>query len=144
MTDPRDFDPDGPASIEDGLYGLGHAPEGARVHLLPVPFEATTSYGGGTAEGPAAILEASLQVDLHDIDGGRVWEQGIVMLPEDPEIRRLNALLDLLGQAIEVHIAGVAFPASTGDTNLCLGQIFFAQTNSIEHGLSGGLRLILR
>lgn len=38
----------------------------ARVAILPVPFEATVSYGGGTARGPAAILRASAQVELYD------------------------------------------------------------------------------
>ena len=38
----------------------------ARVALLPVPHEATVSYGGGTRRGPGAILEASLQVELFD------------------------------------------------------------------------------
>lgn len=37
-----------------------------RFHIVPVPFEATVSYGGGTANGPAAILEASDQLELWD------------------------------------------------------------------------------
>jgi agmatinase len=40
--------------------------ERARVRILPVPLEATVSYGGGTAAGPAAILAASRQVELYD------------------------------------------------------------------------------
>ncbi len=38
----------------------------ARVVVLPVPYEATVSYGGGTAGGPEAILRASTQVELYD------------------------------------------------------------------------------
>ncbi len=38
----------------------------ARVAILPVPYEATVSYGGGTARGPEAILRASTQVELYD------------------------------------------------------------------------------
>ena len=38
----------------------------ARVAVLPVPYEATVSYGGGTARGPEAILSASTQVELYD------------------------------------------------------------------------------
>ena len=40
--------------------------ESARVAVLPVPFESTVSYGGGTARGPEAILRASTQVELWD------------------------------------------------------------------------------
>ena len=38
----------------------------AGVVVLPVPYEATVSYGGGTAQGPEAILRASTQVELYD------------------------------------------------------------------------------
>lgn len=38
----------------------------ARFHVLPVPFERTVSYGGGTAQGPAAIIEASHQLEVWD------------------------------------------------------------------------------
>ena len=38
----------------------------AGVVVLPVPYEATVSYGGGTAKGPEAILRASTQVELYD------------------------------------------------------------------------------
>ncbi len=38
----------------------------ARVAVLPAPFEATVSYGGGTGRGPEAILRASTQVELYD------------------------------------------------------------------------------
>jgi agmatinase len=42
------------------------APEQARFHVLPVPYEKTVSYGSGTAKGPAAILAASGQLERWD------------------------------------------------------------------------------
>ncbi|GAA3924299.1 agmatinase [Litoribacillus peritrichatus] len=41
-------------------------PEEALFHIVPVPFERTVSYGGGTNEGPSAILEASWQLEEWD------------------------------------------------------------------------------
>jgi len=38
----------------------------ARVAILPLPYEATTSYGAGTKRGPAAIIKASQQVEFFD------------------------------------------------------------------------------
>jgi agmatinase len=35
-------------------------------HVIPVPYEASVSYGRGTANGPAAILRASDQLELWD------------------------------------------------------------------------------
>lgn len=85
-----DFDPDSAASAESGAYGLPFTPEQAKVILVPVPFEATTSYGAGAADGPAAILEASKQVDLFDVEIGKPYEPGIAMLEESAEIRAWN------------------------------------------------------
>lgn len=84
------FDPNAPALAGSGIYGLPHSAEDARVVLVPVPFDATTSYGKGAADGPSAILHASRQVDLFDLDTGRPYEAGIHLLDEPPVIRQLN------------------------------------------------------
>jgi agmatinase len=49
-----------------GLEGDVARLDGARVTILPVPYEATTSYRGGTRHGPDAIIEASRHVELYD------------------------------------------------------------------------------
>lgn len=41
-------------------------PEEAFFHIIPVPYEESVSYGGGTGLGPAAILQASKQLELWD------------------------------------------------------------------------------
>lgn len=38
----------------------------SKIVVLPIPYEATTSYGKGTANGPTAIIEASAQVEFFD------------------------------------------------------------------------------
>jgi agmatinase len=81
------FDPDAGASPGSGVFGLSHAREDSDVILVPVPLDATVSYGAGTADGPAAILQASHQVELFDIQTGRPYERGIHMLPISDEIR---------------------------------------------------------
>jgi agmatinase len=40
--------------------------EEANIHILPVEMEKSVSYGAGTAAGPRAILEASLQLEAFD------------------------------------------------------------------------------
>jgi agmatinase len=40
--------------------------EGCLFHVVPAPYEKTVSYGGGTARGPEAILEASYQLEAYD------------------------------------------------------------------------------
>jgi agmatinase len=86
----KHFDPDAAAPAGAGIYGLPFTPDEARVVVVPVPFEATTSYGGGTSRGPAAVFEASKQVDLFDRDTGRPYEAGIAMLDISKKIERWN------------------------------------------------------
>lgn len=50
----------------------------ARVVILPIPYEATTTYRRGCENGPAAILDASQQVEYYDEELDReLWEVGI-------------------------------------------------------------------
>jgi agmatinase len=42
------------------------SPENSFFHIIPVPFEKSVSYGTGTANGPAAILQASQQLEFFD------------------------------------------------------------------------------
>lgn len=84
--EPSPFDPSAPA-LRDGLFGLPSNPETAQVVVIPVPWEATVSYGSGTADGPAAVLKASRQVDLLDRETGRPYAAGIALLPISAEVR---------------------------------------------------------
>lgn len=53
-----------------------------RVAVVPVPFEASVSFGKGTAAGPQAILEASTQVELFDAILSKSYpENAIFTLP---------------------------------------------------------------
>jgi len=61
--------PERPLELSPNFLGLPpdqSALEDSSVLVLPVPYEATTSYGQGTRFGPRAILEASTQVELYD------------------------------------------------------------------------------
>jgi len=109
------FDPNAAAS-GDGVFGLPHTPEAAAVVLVPVPFEATTSYGGGTADGPRAILAASLQVDLYDRETGHPYEAGIAMLPESATVRAWNSEAKALAQQVR-HQRAASDGAAAGEVS---------------------------
>ncbi|MDH4320375.1 MAG: agmatinase [Desulfobulbaceae bacterium] len=64
--------------------------------VIPAPYEKTVSYGGGTAQGPSAIILASGQLEAYD-GASCPCEQGIHTLPPAPTL-----------QAIESAVAGVA------------------------------------
>lgn len=102
-----EFDPNAPAQPGSGVFGLPHGEEDALVVLVPVPWEATTSYGGGASEGPRAILEASAQIDLYDLDVEKPYVHGIHMLPEPEGIVAWNGQAKALAaKVVEAGGAG--------------------------------------
>lgn len=73
------FNPNDSGSLNHGIFGLPFNVEESRVVLVPVPWEATVSYGEGTANGPKAILNASQQIDLFDPINPDGWKEGIAI-----------------------------------------------------------------
>lgn len=108
------FDPDAPASSEQ-LFGLPHTADDARVVVLPVPWQATTSYRRGTRAAPRNVLEASWQVDLHDPALGDAYKRGFVLLPDDGQV----AAWDLAAEphALRVIAAGGGVPDDAAVVN---------------------------
>ncbi|MBI4854469.1 MAG: agmatinase family protein [Acidobacteria bacterium] len=86
----ENFDANAAALPDSGIFGLPSNLANSKVVLIPVPFEATTSYGSGAALGPRAILKASKQVDLYDYGTGQPYKLGIYMLEESEEIHDFN------------------------------------------------------
>ena len=79
-----------PPRADAGFLGARLDPDQASLVLLPVPWEVTTSYGGGTRKGPASIVSASHQLDLEDSAFGTPYRAGIAFRPQDGAILSLN------------------------------------------------------
>jgi agmatinase len=92
----KNFDSNGIGQINDGMFGLPFSLE---------EWEVTVSYGGGTALGPEAILEASYQVDLYDPFVKDAWKKGIGM---DPVSEELKTKSSGLRQSSEQYIEALA------------------------------------
>jgi len=95
------LNPNAPADPSAGIFGLPGSFESAELVYLPVPWEATTSYGGGTVHGPKAIIDASVQLDLFDLDVEKPYECGLYCLPIDERIAALNDSSTALAQPIK-------------------------------------------
>ena len=80
------FDPNGMGNINGNIYGLPFDTREANLVILPVPWEVTVSYQAGTAKAPAAILEASYQVDLFDPFVKDAWKLRIAMKEVNADI----------------------------------------------------------
>jgi agmatinase len=132
---PRNF-----LGLEGDLAGW----ERAGAVVLPIPYEATVSYQGGTKAGPAAILEASRYIELYDQElDFEPAEHGVCTLPAlhltgaGPEqavgeLREAyDRILDVAGERLVIGLGGehsissapvLAHAARLGDRRLSVLQ----------------------
>jgi agmatinase len=80
----------------------------AEAVILPIPYEATTTYGAGTREGPEAILAASRQVELWDEDHN--WDPSAAIrlataAPIFPEVAGPQAMLEKIKRVVQPWIS---------------------------------------
>ena len=74
--------------------------------MIPVPWEATTSYGGGASRAPEAVLRASHQVDLHDLDIEEPWKVPSALGTAHPELAEWNTRAKAAAQLVIAAATG--------------------------------------
>ncbi|MFA7553067.1 MAG: agmatinase [Spongiibacteraceae bacterium] len=89
------------------------AKQDAHFHILPVPYEESVSYGGGTALGPAAILEASWQLESWD-GYSKPCDLGIYTHPPVDVSVSADQVIDNIAAATKAIVAGGHFPIAFG------------------------------
>jgi len=104
----------------------------AEAIVLPIPYEATTTYGGGTREGPEAILAASRQVELWDEETNWDPSQKIKLttaLPIGQEASGPQAMLDKIRRVVQPWVSqGKLVLALGGEHTITLALVQAAQT----------------
>ena len=118
--------------VEGNFLGLAK-PEGKPdIVVLSVPYELTTSYGQGTAEGPAACIEASGQVELFDPLLGEDLPAGqriSTAPPWDGKGNNLAQQLDGISNYLSPWYDGETFPVILGGEHGILPPIIKSLTN---------------
>lgn len=91
-------------------------PDTASVVVIPFGLEASVSYGGGTKDGPAAIMAASHQLELFDEEFGReiVNDYGIAAIAEPEVAPTVTAALDQLAALTGAVVEAGKFPFVLG------------------------------
>ncbi|MEM7549708.1 MAG: agmatinase family protein [Bacteroidota bacterium] len=94
----ENFDPNG-VGVKGSIFGLPFQFEQAKIIIIPVPWDVTTSYSDGTALAPQAIFDASTQIDYVQEDIPEAWKMGIYMLPIPKKWKKTNSKLRKLSQS---------------------------------------------
>ncbi len=108
----ENFNPNDIGIANGNFYGLPYSVEESDVVLVSVPWDVTTSYAAGTSEGPQAMLDASLQVDLFDESVPNAWEVKIGTRPIEDDIYTLNKETRKVAEEIIGELEQGADPAS--------------------------------
>ncbi len=85
-----DFDPNGVGIANGNLFGFPVSETEADIIVVPVPWDATASYGKGTSKGPDAILEASTQLDFYHPELSDAYKTKVYMSPVSREWQDIN------------------------------------------------------
>jgi agmatinase len=90
------FNPNDIGVANGNFCGLPVTEAEAELVIIPVPWDATTSYARGTADGPQTVLDASLQLDLYHHKYTDVWKKKIFMTPISQEWREISENVGIL------------------------------------------------
>ena len=84
------FNPNDIGVNNGNIFGFPYAEKEAEVILIPVPWDATASYGKGSSAGPKAMLEASTQIDFFHPEVINAWNTKIFMTPISEDWKKIN------------------------------------------------------
>jgi agmatinase len=98
----------------------------AKTIILPVPYDGTSEWRGGSRHGPQAIIDASQYLELYDLELDReIYEVGICTLPEvEPLLSSPQDMIDRVYQVIKGLIQEGKFVVLLGgEHSLSLGAV---------------------
>ena len=104
-----------------GKPGYGNLPgdaagaEGACAVIVPVPYDGTSTWVKGADRGPEALIEASWNMELYDIEtDSEVWQRGIHTDEPVTERRSPEAMAEAVKARIEGWLERGKFPVVLG------------------------------
>ncbi|MCB0483368.1 MAG: agmatinase family protein [Flavobacteriales bacterium] len=104
------FDPGAVGQANGNFFGFPFTSAQSALVLVRVPWDVTTSYGGGAANGPEAILRASPQLDFYHPNSQNAWEQGIATATLDLKIQSESQRLRPLASEVISALESGLFP----------------------------------
>ncbi len=84
------FDPNGVGIANGNIFGFPYSEEEAEIVIIPVPWDATASYGKGASDGPKVILEASTQLDFYHPQLEHAYMTKVYMSPISEDWKAIN------------------------------------------------------
>jgi agmatinase len=86
----ENFDPNGVGIANGNIFGFPVTESESDIVIMPVPWDVTTSYGKGTANGPAQVLEASTQLDFYHPKLENTYQTKVFMGGISEDAKKIN------------------------------------------------------
>jgi agmatinase len=106
--------------------------EDSLFHILPVPYEKTVSYGTGTKNGPAAIINASQQLESYDGESIPLEHGIFTHKPVDCKGKDVN-VLKKIEQAVTSILSMKKIPVILGGEHTVSYASIIAAKNSFKN-----------
>ncbi len=108
--------------------------ENAAVVVLPVPYDGTSTWLKGADRGPQAILEASANMELYDIEtDSEVYTKGIATLDPVTENASPEAMADAVEMKVDALLNDRKFPVILGGEHSVSIGVFRAFAKHYEN-----------
>jgi len=99
--------------------------EKSKVVLIPVPYDGTSTWGKGADKGPEALLEASENMELYDIETDtEVYQQGVYLAEAVTENTSPEAMVNSVHKKTKEYIKRNKFVTLVGgEHSISIGSI---------------------
>ncbi|MDL2330755.1 agmatinase [Odoribacter sp. OttesenSCG-928-A06] len=99
----------------------------AKMVIVPVPYDGTSTWIKGADKGPDAIIEASANMELYDIEtDSEVYTQGIATLSPITEASSPEAMSDAVEACVDKLLTDKKFPVILGGEHSVSIGAFYA------------------
>jgi agmatinase len=97
----------------------------ARVVVIPVPFDRTSTWIKGADKGPAAIIEASAHMELYDIEtDSEVYKKGIFTAKPVAESELPKDMIEMVVEQVRQHLQNNKFVVVLGgEHSVSIGSV---------------------
>ena len=97
----------------------------SQIVIVPVPYDQTSTWIKGADKGPAAIIEASANMELYDIEtDSEVYLRGIFTDKAVTEISSPQAMVEAVRKRVKEHIKSGRFTVVVGgEHSVSIGSV---------------------
>ncbi|MBI4439427.1 agmatinase [Candidatus Woesearchaeota archaeon] len=105
--------------------GFSEVYDKSKIVVVPVPYDATSTWIKGADKGPDAIIDASPNLEFYDIEtGSEVYKQGIFTDNPVLEKKSPEKMIDAVEHCVELHLKKGKFCALLGgEHSVSIGSV---------------------